>query len=134
MVLYIDILTGDKMFSDAFPIKLVNDLVYEVDCAIISLGSGEDLVDEGFQGASTTVNNVIHSFQLCPKTFDKKSYLAYIKGYIKAVKTKLSEERIPIFEAQATELIKEILANFEDLEFYTGKSQSLEGMVAFLNY
>jgi hypothetical protein len=41
MLLYEDILTGDEMFSDAFPVKLVDDIVYEVDCAMTVIKEGE---------------------------------------------------------------------------------------------
>jgi hypothetical protein len=60
MLLYTDILTGDEMFSDAFPVsvlpivfpiladlrsirsKEVDEIVYEVDCAMITV-KGADI-------------------------------------------------------------------------------------------
>ena len=45
-----------------------------------------------------------------------------------------SPERVPIFEKNATTLIKKILGNFKDYEFYVGESMDPEGMVALLNY
>lgn len=60
MLLYEDVLTGDEMFSDAFPMcvdswlllvlkliacrwdsKLVDDIVYEVDCQTITVKEGD---------------------------------------------------------------------------------------------
>ena len=35
--------------------------------------------EESAEDGATTVNNVIHSFRLQPTSFDKKSYLAYLK-------------------------------------------------------
>src|SRR6266404_7420284 len=59
MLLYQDILTGDEMFSDAFPMyvspsypsslltspkrKAVEDIAYEVDCQMITIGQGADI-------------------------------------------------------------------------------------------
>jgi len=31
MLIYKDVLSGDELFSDSYPIKLVNDLFYEVE-------------------------------------------------------------------------------------------------------
>ena len=66
MLLYEDILTGDEMFSDAFPVwvlisyirppprclmlicerelrKLIEDIVYEVDCSMVTVKPGADV-------------------------------------------------------------------------------------------
>lgn len=93
--------------------------------------------DEGADSTAQTVNNVVYSFRLSPTNFDKKSYMTYIKGYMKALKSKLNEtapERVPIFEKNATTLVKKILGNFKDYEFYVGENMDPEGMVALLNY
>ncbi|ORZ15077.1 translationally controlled tumor protein [Absidia repens] len=146
MLLYRDILAGDELFSDAYPIKLIDDIAYEVDCAMVTVGEGEIDIganpsaeggEEAAESTSQTVNNVIYSFRLSETSFDKKSYMTYIKGYMKAVKAKLAEsnpERVPVFETKATTLIKKILGNFKDYEFYIGESMDPEGMVALLNY
>ncbi|KAI8136981.1 translationally controlled tumor protein [Fennellomyces sp. T-0311] len=146
MLLYNDIISGDEMFSDAYPIKLVDDIAYEVDCQMITISEGEVDIganpsaeggDEGVESTSQTVNNVVHSFRLTETSFDKKSYMSYIKGYMKALKAKLQEsnpERIPVFEAKAAALVKKILGNFKDYEFFVGESMDPEGMVGLLNY
>jgi len=67
MLLYEDIITGDEMFSDAFPVcvsifhiqppssrclmliykrgfrKLIDDIAYEVDCSTITVKPGADV-------------------------------------------------------------------------------------------
>ncbi|KAI9251891.1 translationally controlled tumor protein [Phascolomyces articulosus] len=146
MLLYRDIIAGDELFSDAYPIKLIDDAAYEVDCAMITIKEGDVDIganpsaeggDEGVDESAQTVNNVIHSFRLTETSFDKKSYMTYIKGYMKALKAKLQEsnpERVPIFEKNAAALVKKILGNFKDYEFYVGESMDPEGMVALLNY
>ncbi|KAI0053548.1 translationally controlled tumor-associated [Auriscalpium vulgare] len=143
MLLYEDILTGDEMFSDAFPIKIVDDIVFEVDCQMMTVREGEvdiganpsaEEQEEGVEDGAVQVNNVIHSFRLQPTTFDKKTFLTYLKGYMKAVKAKLPEDRVKAFEGGAQTFAKKVVANFKDYEFYTGEGMNPDGMVALLNY
>jgi len=147
MLLYTDIITGDEMFSDAFPVKTVDDIAYEVDCAMITVKPGADVdiganpsaeeQEEALDDGTVQINNVIHSFRLQSTQFDKKSYLTYLKGYMKAVKTKLGEtkpERVEAFEKGAQAYAKKIVANFKDFEFYTGENMNPDGMIALLNY
>ncbi|KAI5124829.1 hypothetical protein M0805_005459 [Coniferiporia weirii] len=147
MLLYSDTLTGDEMFSDAFPVKLVDDIVYEVDCQMVTVKAGEDVniganpsaeeQDDALEEGSSQVNNVVYSFRLQSTSFDKKSYLTYLKGYMKAVKAELqtsNPDRVEAFEKGAAAFAKKIVANFKDFEFYTGEGMNPDGMVALLNY
>ncbi|KAF4619231.1 hypothetical protein D9613_005046 [Agrocybe pediades] len=147
MLLYSDILVGDELFSDAFPMKTVDDIVYEVDCSMITVKPGADIdiganpsaeeQEEALEEGAKSVNNVVYSFRLQSTSFDKKSYLTYLKGYMKAVKEKLSEtapDEVAAFEKGAAAYAKKIIANFKDYEFYTGESMNPDGMVALLNY
>jgi hypothetical protein len=64
-----------------------------------------------------------------------QSYLTYLKGYMKAVKTHLQEknpERVAAFEKGAQAFAKKIVGNFKDYEFYVGESMNPDGMVALL--
>lgn len=64
-----------------------------------------------------------------------QSYLTYLKGYMKTVKTQLQEtnpERVAAFEKGAQAFAKKIVANFKDFEFYVGESMNPDGMVALL--
>jgi len=93
--------------------------------------------EEALEEGATQVNNVAHSFRLQPTSFDKKSFLTYLKGYMKAVKAKLADSnpgRVDAFEKGAQAYAKKIVANFKDYEFYTGESMNPDGMVALLNY
>ncbi|CEG64337.1 Putative Translationally-controlled tumor protein [Rhizopus microsporus] len=147
MLLYTDIISDDELFTDAFPIKEVDDIAYEVDCKMITINEGDVDIganpsaeggdDEGVESTAQQVNNVIYTSRLTETSFDKKSYMVYIKGYMKAVKAKLEEtnpERVAVFEQKVTPFVKKILANFKDYEFYTGQSMNPDGMVALLNY
>ncbi|CEQ39294.1 SPOSA6832_00799, partial [Sporobolomyces salmonicolor] len=93
--------------------------------------SAEEAAEELEEGAQQ-VNNIVHSFRLTATSFDKKSYMTYLKGYMKAVKAKLAEtnpDRVPEFEKAAAGFAKKVLSNFKDYEFYTGESMNPDGMV-----
>ncbi|KAK9238362.1 translationally controlled tumor protein [Lipomyces kononenkoae] len=135
------------MISDAYDLKLVDDVVFEVDCQMVQVKQGADVDiganpsteenDEGVEDGVETVNNIVYSFRLSPTSFDKKSFLTYIKGYMKAVKTKLAEtspDDVTTFEKGAQAYVKKVVANFKDYEFYTGESMDPEGMIVLLNY
>jgi hypothetical protein len=83
------------------------------------------------------VNNVVYSFRLQETSFDKKSFMTYIKGYMKEISKRLQEsnpDRVGAFQKGAQTFVKKILENFKDYEFYVGESMNPEGMVALLNY
>jgi hypothetical protein len=96
--------------------------------------------EEGVEDSAVKVNNIVHSFRLQSTSFDKKGFLAYLKGYMKAVKASLQErgasaEEITAFEKGAAGYVKNtLLPNFKDYEFYTGESMDPDGMVVLLNY
>ena len=146
MLVYKDVFTGDEMIGDSYDLKVIDDVVYEADCKMIDIGVGNvdiganasaEEVEEGTEDGVEKVNNVVYSFKLAPTSFDKKSYMTYIKGYMKKVKAHLQEtnpDRIPIFEKGIASFVKKVLGNFSDYEFYTGESMNPDGMVALLNY
>ncbi|OMH81599.1 Translationally-controlled tumor protein-like protein [Zancudomyces culisetae] len=146
MLLFRDVISKDELFSDAYPIKLVDDFIYEVECKMIQVGGesfdiganpsaedGEEALEEGVE----MTNNVVYSFRLQQTSFDKKSYMAYIKGYMKSVLKHLSEtnpERVPVFQKKAQDFVKKIISNIKDYDFYIGEGMDPDGMVALLNY
>ncbi|KAG5357166.1 Translationally-controlled tumor protein-like protein [Yarrowia sp. C11] len=146
MIIFKDVISNDEMCSDAFEPKVVDNVVYEVDCAMIQVADGDvdiganpsaEDAEEGVDSDVQTVNNVVHSFRLQSTGFDKKSYLTYLKGYMKSIKNYLAEhkpEEVENFEKGAQAYAKKIVANFKDFDFYTGESMDPDGMVALLNY
>ena len=146
MIIFKDVISGDELLSDAYEPKLIDNAVYEADCAMVQVGGdnidiganasaegGDEEVEDGVE----TVNNVVHSFRLQPTQFDKKSYLTYIKGYMKKVKAYLAEkhpEQVEEFEKGATAYVKKVIGSFNDWEFFTGESMDPDAMVVLLNY
>jgi hypothetical protein len=137
-----DIITGDELISDSYDLKLVDGAVYEADCKKITVGVGDidiganasaeeggDDVEDGAQ----QVLDVVHSFRLSETSFDKKSYLGHLKGYMKAVKEAMkkkgaSDEAVKEFETGASAYAKKIVGSFKDYEFLIGESMNPDGM------
>lgn len=147
MLIFKDIVSGDELLSDAYDITTVDDAVYEVDSQMIVVKPGADVdiganpsaedADEALEDGAISINNVVYSFRLQETSFDKKSFVTYIKGYMKRVKAELTEknpDQIPVFEKGAAAYVKKIVANFKDYEFFTGESMDPDGMVVLLNY
>lgn len=154
MLVYTDVFNGDELMSDSYPSKLEFDnSVLKVKTNMITKGAiqvniganpstgegeaDEDNVDEGVDDISCQVNDVIDSFHLQQTSFDKKSFMIYIKEYMKRLASHLEQEnssRVDGFKKGAQEFVKLVLANFEDYEFYTGESMDPEAMVIFMKY
>ena len=140
--------TGDELISDSFDLKEVDGVAYEADCAMIEIGAvavdtganaSAEEAEEGLEDAAEKVNNIVHSFRLQPTSFDKKSYMVYLKEYMGNAKKALaakgaSEEEVKDFQTKANGFAKKILGNFKDYEFYIGESMNPDGMVVLLNY
>ncbi|KAI1376703.1 translationally-controlled tumor protein [Hypoxylon crocopeplum] len=150
MLIFRDIFTEkkDELLSDSYPLKEIDGIAYEADCAMIEIGAVDvdiganasaEEADEGIDDSAQKVNNIIHSFRLQPTSFDKASYLTYLKGYMKKLAKHLADngaspEEVKAFQTKAQGFAKKIISNFKDYEFYTGESMEVDGMVVLLNY
>ncbi|ODV82857.1 hypothetical protein CANARDRAFT_30499 [[Candida] arabinofermentans NRRL YB-2248] len=149
MKLFTDVISGDELLSDAYDLKLVNGAIYEADCDMIKVKAGADVDiganpsaedggdEDGVEDGVETVNNVVYSFRLQQTQFDKKSFLVYIKSYMKSIKSYLQEnnpDEIESFEKGATAYVKKVVGSFKDWEFFTGESMDPEAMIVLLNY
>jgi hypothetical protein len=131
MIIYKDIISGDELFSNTFPVKEIG-AAYEVDAKIISIEAGDDDPD-----AETQVIDLLRSYNFVQVDFDKKSYMAYIKTYLNQIKTKLEKinpSRVPAFQQETAALVKKILGNFAGYEFFSGESMNESAMAVLLNY
>jgi hypothetical protein len=148
MIIYKDVISGDEIISDSYDLKEVDGIAYEADCRKITVGVGDidiganasaEEADEGTEDTAQQVLDIVHSFRLNETGFDKKGYLSHLKGYMKAVKAKLTEQgksadEIAEFEKGAQAFAKKIIANFKDYEFLIGESMDPDAMVILLNY
>ncbi|KAF5873821.1 putative translationally-controlled tumor protein [Botrytis fragariae] len=148
MIIYKDVITGDEIISDSYDLKEVDGVVYEVDCSMITIGAvsvdtganaSAEEAEEGTEDGEQKVNDIVNSFRLNSTSFDKKSYLVHLKGYMKAVKEKLkergaSDEEVTKFEKGAAAYAKKIVGGFKEYDFYVGESMDPDGMVVLMNY
>ncbi|KAF2899078.1 hypothetical protein ILUMI_07097 [Ignelater luminosus] len=149
MRLYKDIFTGDEMFSDSFKMKLVDDVLYEVYGKIIQRKHGSidiagfnpsaEEADEGTDEAVESGVDIVLNHRLAESYAfgDKKSYTAYLKEYMKKLVAKLEEkspDQVEIFKTNMNKVMKDILGRFKELQFFTGESMDIDGMVGLLEY
>ncbi|XP_070160361.1 translationally-controlled tumor protein homolog [Polyergus mexicanus] len=149
MRIYKDLFTGDEMFSDTYKIKLVDDVLYEVYGKLISRKSGEvniagfnpsaEEADEGTDEMVESGVDIVLNHRL-QETFafgDKKSYTLYLKDYMKKLVARLEEEspdQVEVFKTNMNKVMKDILGRFKELQFFTGVSMDIDGIVGLMEY
>jgi len=149
MRIYKDIFTGDEMFSDSYKMKLVDEVLYEVYGKLVQRRQGEieiagfnpsaEEADEGTDQAVESGVDVVLNHRLS-ETYafgDKKSYTAYLKDYMKKLVAKLEEkspDQVDIFKTNMNKVMKDILGRFKELQFFTGESMDIDGMVGLMEY
>ena len=141
-----DIISGDEMVSDSYPYEEIFDGAgLEVKASFVTKKNNEDFgvsanTDEGEDESkpdesTTTVVDVIEGMRLAEISLDKKSFMAYIKGYLKTIKEKLEANgktaRIAPFQKGATELVKPLVGKWDEVQVFTGESGDWEGALGF---
>lgn len=151
MRIFRDIISGDELCSDTFPMELVDDVVWKVkgkmtsencdidDRLIGGNASAEGGGDEGADASVVSGINVVMNHKLVPSPMAKKEYMKYIKGYMKAVKDKLKDNEVPqaevdIFTKNVQKFVKDLLASYGDWELYIGESYNPDAMLPLLKW
>eukprot|EP01128_Nolandella_sp_AFSM9_P008687 TRINITY_DN5375_c0_g1_i1.p2 TRINITY_DN5375_c0_g1~~TRINITY_DN5375_c0_g1_i1.p2 ORF type:complete len:151 (-),score=53.14 TRINITY_DN5375_c0_g1_i1:64-516(-) len=125
MLIFQDLLgSQDELMSDSFPMELVDDVIYKVKTSMIVDDDTDDEIE---------VINMVKIHNLNEVNYTKKQFGLAIKAYMGKVIAHLTEhapERVDIFKkgAQAF-VVKEVMANFKDWVFYTGKEMDPTGMI-----
>ena len=143
MLVWKDILTGDEMISDSYKYAYIYEgACLEVKAKMVSKG-GEDFGFENneedggaLENNVETVIDIVDAHKLVEvKDWSKKDFTTYVKGYLKKIKAKLTEEgkqdRIADFQKGATEMVKFILSKFEEMQIFSGESADFDGSLAF---
>lgn len=151
MRIYKDIITGDELFTDTNKINLIDDCLYEVFCSHITRKQGEIVLaganpsaegEDADGGTDETVESgldLVLNQQLQSTSFDKDSYMTYLKTYAKSLKEKWAEleyspEQIEEDQKKFMQAVKLIRPKLKEAEFYMGESCNVDGMVAVLEY
>lgn len=145
------IFTGDEVLCDNDrPLPELDDVVYVVKGKWVEVG-GEDYgisanVDEDAAEGATAeagehakarVIDVVDRYRLMETSYDKKSFTAYLKGYMKKLKEKLDAEkpdRSAPFMAGAQVFFKKVLGDFDDYQFFLPESGSDDGIVVLAKW
>jgi len=150
MIIFEDVFTGNEVFSDAYPCKLIDDFVWEAEGMVITIdnsidesaiggnASAEDAAEDT-EDVKETAINLVYAFKLKPYELDKKAYTKYIKDYGKKLVDKLkaagkSDEDIDAFKAKMAKKCGEIVKNFKDFDVYINEDYNEDGMLPLLNY
>jgi len=159
MIIFKDIVSGDEIISDSYPMVEKDDAVYEIDCKKISKGTENNFdtganasaeeADETLEDGGSTVIDIVDNFRYnylgdeatqSRLYTSKKDYASQLKGYMKKVMEKLKEsgadeETVKKFQTGAQGYFTKVIGpNFKDYDFYVGESMDTDGMVILLNY
>ncbi|GLJ12868.1 hypothetical protein SUGI_0199580 [Cryptomeria japonica] len=139
-------LTGDELLSDSFPYKEIqNGILWEVEGKWVIKGAIEVNIganpseeggdEEGVDGQPVKVVDIVDTFRLQEQpSFDKKSFMAHIKRYIKSLTPKLPEERQEEFKENVEGAVKCLLSKLDDLQFFIGESMREDSTPVFAYY
>ncbi|KAE8677615.1 Translationally-controlled tumor protein-like protein [Hibiscus syriacus] len=147
MLVYQDLISGDELLSDSFPYKeLENGMLWEVEGKWVVQGAvnfdiganpsaeGAD-EDEGVDDQAVKVVDIVDTFRLQEQPpFDKKTFVANMKKFIKNLTPKLDEEKQEIFKKNIEGAIKHLLPKLKDLQFFVGESMHDDGCLVFAYY
>merc|ERR1711878_170598 len=151
MKIYKDVFSGDELFSDTYPMKLVDDCVYEVYGKHISRTEGDIQLegsnasaegadgDEGGDASTVSGVDLVLNHRLTETGFgSKKDYMVYLKDYMKKVVKYLEENdragEVDTFKKNINNVMKELLGKFKDLQFFTGESMDADAMILIMDY
>lgn len=150
MLVYKDLISNDELFSDSYPIKLIDDLYYEVEGKTVTLSNDIDEAliggnkatepgeeDEGVESSAVTGINIVLTHKLVETGFAKETFKDWLKTYMKELKKKVEEKdktRVEKFTAGMQNWAKAVLKDFDSYRFFLGESMNPEGMVILMNY
>merc|ERR1712072_186873 len=149
MKIYEDVFTGDEMFSDTYPIKLVENCLWELtgkhisrtqdDIQLAGSNASAEEADEGTDSASESGVDIILNHRLVETGFgSKKDYTVYLKDYMKKVIAYLEEndmkDQVDGFKKNIQAVMGYLLKKFKDLQFFTGESMNPDAMILMVEY
>jgi len=146
MKVFTDVFTNDELLSDSYPMKIVDDVYWEVEGKSITISHdidesliggnkpppGSEEEAPSVESSATKGINVVLNHKLVETPFDKNSFKDWIKTYSKKLKEYLQEnapERVQPFQTNMAKVAKEILSRFDEYRFYLGENMNIDGLV-----
>ncbi|XP_047155698.1 translationally-controlled tumor protein homolog isoform X2 [Vigna umbellata] len=146
MLVYQDLLTGDELLSDSFRYKEIeNGMLWEVEGKWVVKGavdvdiganpSAEGGEDEGVDDSAVKVVDIVDTFRLQEQpTYDKKTFIAYMKKFIKNLSGKLEGEQLELFKKHIEGATKYLLPKLKEFQFFVGESMHDDSCVVLAYY
>ncbi|KAK2845959.1 hypothetical protein Q7C36_010813 [Tachysurus vachellii] len=150
MIIFKDIISGDEMFSDMYKLKesengmmievegkMIRRSEVDIDDTLIGGNASAEVQNDGCDLTTVSGIDIVLNHKLQETSYDKKSYMVYIKDYMKALKAKLQEpclERVEPFLDIAPAEVKKITGNIKNFQFFTGDSMNLDGSIGLLDF
>jgi len=149
MKIYIDVISGDELFSDTYKVNLVEDCLYEVvgkyetrkegEVVLEGSNASAEEAEEGTDESSTSGIDIVLNHRLVETGFgSKKDFTTFLKDYMKKIIKHLEENdrsgEVDDFKKNITNVMKTLIGKFKDLVFYTGESMDPDAMICMCEY
>ncbi|TRY67453.1 hypothetical protein TCAL_06441 [Tigriopus californicus] len=149
MKIFKDIFTEDELFSDTYKMKLVDDCLWEVygkyetrkgdEVVLEGSNASAEEADEGTDSTSTSGIDIVLNHRLVETGFgSKKDFTVYLKDYMKKVVKHLEDNdrasEVDGFKKNISNVMKDLLGRFKDLQFFTGESMDPDAMICMCEY
>lgn len=132
MKIFKDILTGAEVVCDNDrPFETEGDVVYVVKGRYVDVGAedfgiaanADDDAEEGATGdvadGKQRVVDVVYNNRYTETSYDKATYMAHIRGYMKKLLEKIEDEaEKKAFQTNAAAFVKNVLKNIDDYQFF----------------
>ena len=135
MKVYKDIFSGDELFSDTYPKKLIENCMYEV--------YGRQLTHNIYRKDTKEINcykgiDLILTSKLVKIKFpSKEHFINHMNKYLKKLVSNMRDggkrADVPQFKMNIKKVFKSLLNKFDYLQFYTGESMDAEAMILILH-
>jgi len=147
MIIYKCCFTGKDVFSDAYNVKLVDDLYYVVegkfvkqdvgiDDSLIGGNKSAEAEDEGCEDSVLLNSNLLSSAKLeeIPTITSKDDFKKAIKAYANKLIAHIAEtdkERADFLKSKLNDVVKPMITNFKKTRFYAteGDEFDCEGII-----
>lgn len=133
MKIYRDIISNNEVVCDNDrPFEEEDGVMYVVKGRYIEVGgedfgisanvdedAGEGATGEGVEDGRKKVIDVIHNNRYTETSYDKASYMAHIKGYMKVLLDKIEgDEAKKAFQTGAQTFVKKVIKEIDDYQFF----------------
>ncbi|CAG5133018.1 unnamed protein product, partial [Candidula unifasciata] len=121
--------TGDEMFTDTYPLELVEKFD---DSKIGANASAEEQQDKGAEESSYSGIDVVLDNRLQKTGFcSKKEFMSYFRDFMKK---KNPDFDVTTWPTEIQNTFKAVLASLDQYEFFTGQSCNPDGSIAMVKW